>query len=184
MFKVSFNLPDVSAKDVQTYQDGKLTIVTLRGIVDCPKFVDALPDSIHKWIDANQHVRFNLEDGYIRTVGKAKRAADDSDDPVFAVRLAEARAKLYLYRFMANFAMRLIEYFKVAIGEIPDFDLMYANPESLIDFDIDYNDSIMGAADKYQTLALRELNHIDELERNKFGNDAVDGLNSKSKNKH
>lgn len=174
MLKVSFISKDEPVKEVQTYQDGKLTIVTLRGFVDCPEIVNALPTSILKWISINRHVKFNLTDGYIKTVGKAVRAVDDSDDPVFAVRLAEARAKYYLYKFMLNLTTRLIQYYGTILGTSTKIE------EEKYSDNAFFSNTLIGVSVKYWSFVQDEVNHIKDLIKNKYGKDVTHGTDTES----
>lgn len=115
MFKVSFKQnPRFPTKKVQRFSDGKVTIVSLKGEMKLPKFLQPfIPPEIWKWIDTCRNVEatFTLTYMIITVHGKAKRADNDPDNPIFGERIAECRAKINLYRFMCLFLDKLYTYY-------------------------------------------------------------------------
>lgn len=156
MLKVSFRKePNSEVKEVVRYHDGKVTIVSYRGIVLLPRFLYRdFPLTIWQWVDRCRNVMADvtIDSMYLIASGKAKRAEGDVDNPVFAERIAEARAKIHLYKFMRDFCQKLIDhYISEVFGKVSTSIL---NPD---------DNTLYGALSKYRLLLERENAHLKEL---------------------
>ena len=145
MYKVSFkgNFKTIIRKD-------RTTIVDLIGEVDFPKgFSENITPETFDWAASNDYV---ISNNYVRFRGKAVRHPDDEDNPTLGERIAEARAKISLYRFMYNLLKKVyIHYCEVAFG-IDDFYPAHVK-----------KDSLYGAIEKYQKLWILESHHLGVL---------------------
>lgn len=155
MFKVSFREnPIFPNKKVQRLNDGKVTLVTLLGVVDMPVFLQYfMPREILTWMDTckNVEAECNISKMHIIARGKAVRADGDADDPVLGERIAECRAKINLYRFMAKLTGKLYVYY----GKLLSTDTSTSSHKG--------DDTISGANIKYCNLGSRELAHLKAL---------------------
>lgn len=107
MIKLSFKTTDVHSKIIQRFDNGRVTIVTLRGTVkmECPFPKIFTIISSHPFITAFKDGKYHFT-----VVGIAKRSPDDTDNPLLTERIAESRAKIKLYKFAAKICVRYIEY--------------------------------------------------------------------------
>lgn len=155
MLKVSFKqnsrLPVRMIK-----HEGNLTTATLRGVVQLPNFlIPGFPAKVLHWVESCQNVvaHVNIYDMYLVIKGKAKRAPEDADDPVFAERLAECRAKLHLYKFMRCLCQKLLSYYTT---------ISYGNKVSTSTLEQD-GDHLYGTLWKYRDLYAIEKSHLIQL---------------------
>ena len=115
MFKVSFKKnPQFPVKKVQRFNDGRVTVVTLKGVAQLPVFLQYfIPHKVFDWADTlkNVDVEFTMKRMFITVTGKAICSKEDKVDKILGERIAEARAKLYLYKFMAHFLDKVWSYF-------------------------------------------------------------------------
>lgn len=115
MFKVSFKEnPQFPVKKVQRFNDGRVTVVTLKGVAQLPVFLQYfIPHKVLDWADTlkNVDVEFTMKRMFITVTGKAICSKEDKVDKILGERIAEARAKLYLYKFMAHFLDKVWSYF-------------------------------------------------------------------------
>lgn len=147
MFKVSFK-----DKKVKRVDNNRATIITLTGEIKAPEDVYLYPtpvrlwiNEIHPWIDT---------DGWDITVrGKSICSEEDTIDNVFGERLAEARAKLHLYKFMRTLCKKLCEFYD---------SFLYGNDHTKVII-TDNGDSLKKALNKYNKLVVREKKHIFDL---------------------
>lgn len=150
MFKVSF-----FDKKVERFNGGKATVVTLKGDIDFPKQIDCLPDSVYQWmrryVGNSRSIKY--DGGFIKAVGKAICSDSDNCDPVVGERIAEARAKVDLYRFMNLFCKKVFFYYYAVLHGYDDVTINVMNN----------SDSVFNAAMKYETLHERESRHLNTL---------------------
>lgn len=85
--------------------------------------------------------------------GRAKKADEDANNPIFAERLAECRAKLHLYRFMQRLCQRLLSYYSL---------ISYGDKVSTSTLEQDGN-HLYGTLWKYRDLYTVEKSHLREL---------------------
>lgn len=115
MFKVSFKEnPQFPVKKVQRFNDDRVTVVTLKGVTQVPVFLQYfIPHKVFDWTDTlkNVDVEFTMRRMLITVTGKSICSKEDKVDRVLGDRIAEARAKLHLYKFMAHFLNKIWTYF-------------------------------------------------------------------------
>ena len=166
MLKVSFKDKEGHlAKTVETFKD-KETIVTLRGEIHLPKFWRAIPRDICDWIDLHQSV-YNYEsivtDSMIITVkGTSKCNDGETFDPVLGERIAEARAKIKLYRFMYTLCKKLYKHYFTLIFS----DEYYNQKGGMRHYHPNRHGGIYEEIYKYNTLLTNESHHLEELLEN------------------
>lgn len=159
MLKVSFiKNKKFPIKTVQRNEFKRETVVTLKGEVLLPEFLQYhIPPKVWDWVESCKNVEatFSVTKMHLTIRGKAKRSEEDTNNPVFGERVAEARAKINLYNFMWSLCCYLEDYYeKVLYGncivaeDAKDSD----DPESL-----DY------ARCKYQRLHDSENEHLNKL---------------------
>ena len=166
MYKVSFT---DDFKKVERFNN-KVTKVTLEGFINDVYDENSIPTPIFAWMVDNigQHVNI------IKMTGTAVRNDKDKDDPVLGERLAEARAKLKIYKLMKTFCNKMLKYYKLKLYGIK------ANNKVIINTDpeeLSRNDSLLKAYMKYDRLIDVENTHIKQLLYN-------DESNTKSSQKH
>ena len=115
MLKVSFKDKEkCPAKKVEVFND-KATVVTLTGNIKAPEWWWKIPRNIYKWMANHPSVEVYdnlLGNVTVKAVGKSVCSDEDSFAPVFGERIAEARAKIKLYRFMYTLTNKIIAYNK------------------------------------------------------------------------
>ena len=115
MFKVSFKEnPQFPVKKVQRFNDDRVTVVTLKGVAELPVFLQYfIPHKVFDWTGTlkNVNVEFTMKRMFITVTGKSICSKEDKVDRVLGDRIAEARAKLHLYKFMAHFLDKVWSYF-------------------------------------------------------------------------
>lgn len=115
MFKVSFKEnSQFPVKKVQRFSDDRVTVVTLKGVAQLPTFLQYfIPHKVFDWIDTlkNVDVEFTMKRMFITVTGKSICSKEDKVDRVLGDRIAEARAKLHLYKFMVFFLIKIWRYF-------------------------------------------------------------------------
>lgn len=149
MYKVSFT---DDFKKVERFNN-KVTKVTLVGeIKDVHNELD-IPQPIFHWMVDNIGSFIDT----ISMTGIAVRNDKDKDDPVLGERLAEARAKLKIYKFMRTFCHKMLEYYTLKLYGTKASNntiVIKVNPEK---------DSLFKAYMKYDKLVNVENNHIKQL---------------------
>ena len=158
MFKISFK---EDFKKIQTF-NGKATVVTLTGNVIMPEWADLMPREITDWITLHPSVEVEnhwKRDHFSMTLiasGKSVCAEEDNFDPVLGERIAEARAKLRLYKFIYTLCKKLQQYY------IP---LLFGVSGIKVDKGLRalQTDCISLALEKYQALMIKESHHLGEL---------------------
>lgn len=161
MFKVSFrDNPNDPAKIV--VRMGNKVGVMLKGTVILPKFFRNIPDEIVEWIDKTNLVsgKIDFEAGIfnLKAQGKAVCHEEDKFDYVFGERLAEARAKLKIYRFFYRLCDKLDEYYS---------NILYG-PCGVVDSGS--GSCIARDLMKYEGLCIKEAHHIEQLLKDKEEN--------------
>lgn len=115
MFKVSFKEnPQFPVKKVQRFNDDRVTVVTLKGVAELPVFLQYfIPYKVLDWTDTlkNVDVTFTMTRMFITVTGKSICSKEDKVDKILGDRIAEARAKVYLYKFMVLFLNKIWRYF-------------------------------------------------------------------------
>ena len=155
MFKVSFKeTPDNPSKVF--LKSGSVTTCIVKGIVKLPSFWKNIPEEIIEWIRELENIC--LEEDFIDhtlTVyaeGVSRCRKGDKYNPVLGERLAEARAKMTVYKFMMNLTTRITNYYE---------ELLYGNEEERAkEFT---RCGVAGSIDKYFALTIKEENHLKRL---------------------
>ena len=115
MFKVSFKEnPQFPVKKVQRFNDDRVTVVTLKGVTQVPVFLQYyIPCKVYDWASTlkNVDVEFGMSEMFITVTGKSICSKEDKVDKILGDRIAEARAKLHLYKFMMDFLDKVWSYF-------------------------------------------------------------------------
>lgn len=151
--KVSFDKNNY--KKVERFND-KVTVVTLEGVVLYPiEMHSALfknPD-IEAWVANHTNPKMNTWTGRIIAKGKAMRAEGDADDPILAERIAECRAKIAIYKFIATLINKCIDFYvSILIGK--GYGIIV--PKMC-------KGSLCGDFEKYHELWEKEQKHLLEL---------------------
>lgn len=163
MLKVKFKgFPLHDEKKVQRFQDDKVTVVTLYGSVHLPYFIwQNFPAEVLNWMNnySNKNIEVHLLNTIssylmITSVGKAKRAEGEANNPVLGERVAECRAKSRIYRFMKNLCIQFILYYTKKIIGHPLMPPIDPSKEE---------DSIYSAYQKYIKFEAKEQQHLSEL---------------------
>ena len=153
MFKVSFKETPNKPFRVVT-KAGRETTVILRGTIKMPDFWHHMPMEIVDWIGNRTRIE-GYEDIVTNTViiystGKAKCMEGDAYNSLLGERIAESRAKYYIYKFLYDLCSRLYEYHnKILFGK------------GVVDYGD--GDCIASAFKKYEGLCIRESHHLGEL---------------------
>ena len=156
MFKVSFKeTDDCPSKLVEKV--GKTTIVMYKGIVRLPKFWWYLPKDIMEWVkyrdslEIYENVANNTLIVYAK--GKTKCAEGDTYDSLLGERIAEAKAKMVIYKFFADLCQRIYRYYgKLLTGDRSIVPLV--------------DGGVAGDLLKYRKLYMIEKEHIKTLVEN------------------
>ena len=150
MYKVSFK---DDFKKVERFNN-KVTKVTLKGTIKNAWDLDNLtiPQSIYDWMIDSWGNTDTLE-----VFGIAVRSDNDKDDPVLGERLAEARAKLKIYKFMRTFCHKMFEYYTLKL-----YGTKASNNTIVIKVNLE-KDNLFKAYMKYDKLVDVENNHIKQL---------------------
>lgn len=115
MFKVSFKEnPQFPVKKVQRFNDDRVTVVTLKGVARVPVFLQYyIPCKVYDWASTLKNVdaEFGMSEMFITVTGKSICSKEDKVDKILGDRIAEARAKLHLYKFMMDFLDKVWSYF-------------------------------------------------------------------------
>ena len=158
MLKVSFK---DDFKKVQTF-NSKATVVNLTGTVKFPnELFRLIPLDLDEWIF--HHPTVEVVDSVVRgwtlkASGTAKCADGDTFNPIVGERIAEAKAKIKLYKFMHTLLYKLyVYYFRFTFGD------RYALCN--IDKTADYKKpgGIFEEMGKYQALLIKESHHLGKL---------------------
>lgn len=156
MFKVSFKEDECPSKVVEKV--GKVTTVMFKGTVKLPKIWWYLPQEILKWIkyrdslEIYENVANNTLIVYAK--GKTKCAEGDTYDSLLGERIAEAKAKMVIYKFFADLCQRIYRYYE----ELLTGDRSLSVPPA--------NGGVAGDLLKYRKLYMIEKEHIKTLVEN------------------
>ena len=110
MIKLSFKGED--SKKVEHFNN-KVTVVTLKPVIIGLNFFDISLDSkILDFIHSHPNIEITgTKMGLaLKAQGKATCNEEDEFDPIWGERIAEARAKIRLYKFMTILLYKLMEY--------------------------------------------------------------------------
>lgn len=153
MYKVSFT---DDFKKVERFSN-KVTKVTLKGTIKNIYALDDLniPQPICDWMRDNNCKDLNT----IEVAGTAIRNDKDKDDPVLGERLAEARAKLKIYKFMRTFCHKMLKYYALKLYGIKTNNTITVKASE----QESYDDSLLKAYKKYDRLVDVENTHIKQL---------------------
>ncbi len=152
MYKVSFT---DDFKKVTRFGK-KVTKVTLEGFInDVYENSISNPTPIFAWMVDNIGQHINI----IKMTGTAVRNDKDKDDPVLGERLAEARAKLKIYKLMKTFCYKMLEYYAQKLYGIKTNNTITVKASE----QESYNDSLLKAYKKYDRLVDVENTHIKQL---------------------
>jgi hypothetical protein len=158
MFKVSFkNTPEQPAKVVlrRTVNGKEVTTVTLTGSFRIPSQISRLPQPVIDWMFQDNLIYKVSADNtfFIGATGKATKHPNDEDNPVLAERIAEAKAKIKIYKYMRSLINRIASFYA---------DILLGTSGIIEDYD-NKEDSLYASYDKYQTLYTREVYHLSNL---------------------
>ena len=157
MFKVSFKEnPQFPVKKVQRFNDDRVTVVTLKGVTQVPVFLQYyIPRKVFEWTNTlkNVDVEFVMSEMFITVTGKSICSKEDKVDKILGERIAEARAKIALYRFMELLCKKMYIFYKGIIDGKSDIMLNVANEHDCL-----YNSYL-----KYGMLHDREKWHLKDL---------------------
>ena len=151
MLKVSFkDTPEKPAKTICRFNN-KVTVVHLHGTLEWE--LKIIPPKVVLWL-----FKHPFTDGTkygnklsIDVIGTAKRADGDVDNPILAERIAEARAKIKIYKFMARLLKKVCkEYYKT----------LYGNTNSMPSMGWG---GLFGDMTKYDNLLFKEEEHLNQL---------------------
>lgn len=152
MYKVSFT---DDFKKVERFNN-KVTKVTLKGSINdlfTPNSLD-VPRPIIDWMIDSWGDTVTIE-----VSGIAVRNDKDKDDPVLGERLAEARAKLKIYKLMKTFCYKMLEYYAQELYGIKTDNTITVKASE----QESYGDSLSKAYKKYDRLIDVENTHIKQL---------------------
>lgn len=157
MFKISFKEEDnCPCKIVE--KAGKVTTVLYKGTVMLPKIWWYLPKEIFEWIKYRDSLEIyeNVANNTLIVYAKGKTKCADSDtyNSILGERIAEAKAKMVIYKFFANLCQRIYRYYE----EILTGDKSLSVP--LV------NEGVAGDLLKYRKLYMIEKEHIKTLVEN------------------
>ena len=173
MFKVSFKEnPQFPVKKVQRFNDDRVTVVTLKGVTQVPVFLQYyIPRKVFDWTSTlkNVDVEFVMSEMSITVTGKSICSKEDKVDKILGDRIAEARAKLHLYKFMTYFLDKVWSYFMEQLCGT-------ATIECIADEKDVNKEHLSEAVNKYWRLYKDEQKHLNIL----LGHES----NTKSSQKH
>lgn len=152
MYKVSFT---DDFKKVERFNN-KVTKVTLKGTIKNTYGLDdlSIPQPIYDWM-----INSWGDTDTIEVSGIAIRSDKDKDDPVLGERLAEARAKLKIYKLMKTFCYKMLEYYAQKLYGIKTNNTITVRASE----QESYDDSLLKAYKKYDRLVDVENTHIKQL---------------------
>lgn len=153
MYKISFKNPN--SKVVKTYNDGKVTVITLNGVMS-ESLIDLywdFPLKIRLW--AKNHPSVKRDGDTIIVTGKAICSEQDENNPKLGERIAESRAKLSLYKFMRTLLKKIYEY---KYNELFGNFVLRSDEDSYLD-----KDTLLGQFIKYSKLYEKENAHLHSL---------------------
>lgn len=141
-------------KNVKRFNNGKITTVQLRGEIKWPYSVG----NHLFWLWMKNYIKHKqniIADGYTAIVkGKAVCSDEDTVDNVLGERIAEARAKIALYKFMKNLCKQVYIYYRI---------LLYGHSVIKIEIDKENKDNLYQSILKYRKLVDKEEQHLNDL---------------------
>lgn len=153
MIKLSFKGED--SKKVEHFNN-KVTIVTVKAtIIGFGGYDVNYSDEVRDWAILHPVITTGFKSGMmtIQAEGKAKCSEEDEFDPVKGERIAEARAKLRLYRFMMTLLYKLMEFHsKKAFGR--DSNILRI---------VHTGTGFYAGARKFESLFSHERKHLNKL---------------------
>lgn len=165
MFKISFKETSTPCKIV--VKEGRKTSVTYRGVIKLPKLWWYMPPEIRRWVnqcsyvDISENIATNIATIY--SIGTSRCREDDKYDTLLGERIAEARSKYNMYRFIAELCKKLMLYYNNWMYDVPALPAI----GSLIAQDAGQyrriNGGLFGDYIKYMTLINKEIEHIEVL---------------------
>jgi len=155
MFKVSFKETPKNPYKLVTKVGGETTVL-LKGTVELPAFWKYMPEEICEWIAHQAHIE-GYEDTsknqlIIYSRGIAKCHPEDHYDTVLGERMAESRAKYFIYKFFYDLSVKLSVYYGAIL-----YGTNNAIPPT------NNTVGILADLNKYQELCIREELHQSEL---------------------
>lgn len=151
MIKLSFKN---QRKDVRHYND-KVTLVTINGNLEISSDF-FLTTEVLDWLEKHPLVESDYHGWgpHLSITARATKSDSDKFDPVFGERLAEARAKKYLYWAMYRICeIQMKEMCKI-IG---------IESDSLVDISTNDPNNLFHDSEKYYGMYVKESEHIKEL---------------------
>lgn len=150
MFKVSF-----TDKKIQRFHNSRVTVVTLNGEICFPyDWIGRYPCKVINRIMELQRYSNISTDGYdIEVQGKAVCSKEDTVDEVLGERIAEARAKMTLYKFMRDLCKEVYMYYR---------EFLYGKNTITVEHN-DKNDNLIKSVLKYDSLYTMEWHHLNSL---------------------
>ena len=154
MFKVSFKESPKCPSKLVTKM-GNETTVMFKGTVSLPPLWKHIPSEVVGWIENQRHI-----EGYediaknqliIYSKGVSKCSPNDHYDTILGERLAESRAKYFIYKFIHDLCSRLADYYE---------KVLYGNSIPIVDTP---NEGLTADISKYDKLCRREKQHQLEL---------------------
>lgn len=154
VFKVSFKETENNPSKV-VYKAGMVTDVILKGTIVIPEFWHRMPEEIMVWIATRKKIELYEDIAHgiliIHSEGISKCRKDDRYETLLGERLAEARAKYHIYKFLYDLTAKLYDYYnRILFGEAGVVD---TGKGSCLAQDVK----------KYEALCIRESHHIGEL---------------------
>lgn len=153
MIKVSFKESKATDPKVVT-RIGKNIKVTLEGTLQCDIWED-VPYKIKAWAHKKAGIQLFTSMGttYVIVSGTSRCHYGDKFDYVIGERLAEARAKIRLYSFLALLCGKISKYYlNLVFGNIP---VSAVSPKGA--------SCLSNDAEKYHNLWLNETEHLENL---------------------
>lgn len=165
MFKISFKETPTPCKTI--FKEGRKTTVTYRGIIRLPRLWWYMPPEIRRWVnqcryvDISENIATNMATIY--SIGTSRCREDDKYDTILGERIAEARSKYNMYRFIAELCNKLMLYYNNWMYGIPA--LPEIGPSAVFDAKQHryIKKGLFSAYIKYWTLESKEIEHIEAL---------------------
>ena len=166
MFKISFKETSIPCKVV--FKEGRKTTVTYRGIIMLPKLWWYMPPEIRRWInhcsyvDICKNIATNTAVIYARGIARCRE--DDKYDTLLGERIAEARSKYNMYRFIAELCKKLMLYYNNWMYDVPALPVIGSTVIALDAGKYKHvKGGLFGDYTKYMALMNKEIEHIEAL---------------------
>lgn len=159
MFKVSFKETKNDPAKVVCKAGMKCEVI-LKGVMKLPYFWNHIPSEIYEWMCRRSKVELyeDLPNGVliIHSSGVCNCLDTDKYDSLFGERLAESKAKMYIYEFLYDLTYKLYNYYtKVLFGR------------ELVD--VGDGNSLERAMWRYEKFYRKEVEHQKKLISEKYG---------------